>query len=119
MPPPENANAEFQARRSAKSNVSVADNNITAGFRQVEAAMAELRARGVIFAVFALSFDEEREKLREGIEALLRKKALERRRKHIALGTHHARWLAGEFSRTGTRKLSACFCSMSLRCSNG
>jgi hypothetical protein len=71
-------NCEAALEHAATQNAKqLADNNIARGLAQAEAAIAELRARGVIFAVFAVSFDEEREKLREEIEALLRYKAIE------------------------------------------
>jgi hypothetical protein len=77
------------------------DGNIAAGFRQAEAMLADLRARGVLLGVFAIHFDEEREQLREHIEQLARDKLIERQRKQIETWTYHARQLAAEFADSG------------------
>ena len=73
-------NCEAALEHAATQNAKqLADDNTARGLAQAEAAIAELRASGAMFAVFALTFDEEREKLREQIEALPREKAFERR----------------------------------------
>jgi hypothetical protein len=101
MLPPKNRRG---APRSAPTQVDEQlrrEDSITLSLRQAEAATAELRARGCAFAMFALSFDEEREKLREEIEALVREKALERRRQQLELWENNARLLAYEFADKG------------------
>jgi hypothetical protein len=98
--PHEKGCAELPTRRDKESTCQ-RDDSIASGFRQAATVLAELRSRGVVCAIFALRFDNEREKLRAQIEGLLREKALKQRRELIALQTRHARWLAGEFSRTG------------------
>lgn len=63
-------NCEAALEHAATQNQKqLSDDIIRAGNAQAEAAVDELRKRGVVFAIFAVAFDEEREKLREEIEA--------------------------------------------------
>lgn len=104
MPPPlKNSEASLGGEATQKLT-NCAKSNVAKGFLQAAAILTQLRRRGVFCAIFAISFDEELEKTREQIEALLREKAIERRRKPIASWTHEARRLAREFADTGNWK---------------
>jgi hypothetical protein len=89
-------------KKSAPPRRDATDSCIEGDFRQALATIAaQLRARGVAFPIIAISFDEQREQLREEIDALLREKVIAKQREQLETWSAHARSLATEFSRTG------------------